>query len=381
MEMAVTELKKNKALLCLECGKCTAVCPISAYDREFSPRRMLAEGIFYGGGDLISDKRLWSCLTCLLCSERCPVDVRYSEYMKGVREIAQKQGNWGEPSHGSALLHIMEMMTAPKLNQNRTGWINGNIKTAEKSDVLFFTGCLPYYEDFFAKDFDFHPISIAVDTVRILNHLKIKPAVLPNERCCGHDLYWLGKIDEFNKLRELNLKEFERSEAKTIVTACAECAYTLKELYVKKLGLNSIEVKHISELVAENIDRFKFKEQNLKITYQDPCRLGRHLNIYDSPRDAMKAVPGMDLNEMPHNKRGSICCGTTNWMNCGASSSRIQKARLTEAKNTGADTLVTACPKCQIHFRCSQCGKGKDKEKTDIKLKDFTNIIASAIDG
>jgi len=379
MEPATTDFKKNKAFLCLECGKCTAVCPISGYDSEFSPRKMLADGIFYQAENLITDNRLWSCLTCMLCSERCPVDVKYSDYMRDVREIAFRQGEWGEPSHGSALLHIMEMTASPKLKQNRTAWINENIKVKAKSEVLFFTGCLPYYQDFFAKDLDFNPISIAADTVKILNHLNIEPTVLDNERCCGHDLYWLGQTEKFQQLRDLNLKEIEESGAKTIITACPECAYTLKELYINKMGLSGIQVRHISEVVAEHLDEFKFNDLEMKVTFQDPCRLGRYLGIYDQPRQAIEAIPGVELSEMSHSKRGAICCGTTNWMNCGVTSAQIQRARLNEAKNTGAETLVTACPKCQIHFQCSMCGQKKDK--IEIQIQDFTTLIASAIDG
>jgi Fe-S oxidoreductase len=93
----------------------------------------------------------------------------------------------------------------------------------------------------------------------------------------------------------------------------------------------------------------------------------------------MKAIPGIELLEMQHNRRGGICCGTTNWMNCDATSKRIQQSRLTEAKATGAETLVTACPKCQIHFRCSECCGSEDK--VNINVTDYVNIIASALKG
>ena len=200
MDQVLEKLKLNRAFLCLECGKCTAVCPISLYNNSYSPRRLLAEGLFYEGKDLISDNLLWSCLTCQLCSQRCPVDVKYSDYMRDMRAEAAKQGKSGNASHGGALHYIMEMATSPKLKQNRTGWIDKNLKTKKKGDVLYFVGCLPYYQDFFSKDFEFEPISIAKDTVKILNYLGIEPVVMDNERCCGHDLYWLGKLDMFDKL-------------------------------------------------------------------------------------------------------------------------------------------------------------------------------------
>lgn len=372
-------LKKNRAFLCLECGKCTAGCPISRFNNYFSPRKMLADGLFYNADDLVSDKLLWSCLTCQLCSTRCPVDVKFSEYMRDVRAQAHNEGKSGNPSHGGALHHVMEMAASPKLKQNRTGWIENGLKTKKKGDVLYFVGCLPYYQDFFSKDFDFSLISIAKDTVKILNYLGIEPVVANNERCCGHDLYWLGQLDRFDELGNLNLKEIADSGAKTVVTACPECAYTLKDLYAQRLGKPDFDVKHIAEIVSENIGRFDFKEIESDITFHDPCRLGRYMDIYDQPRDTLKTIPGMRLREMPHNRAGAICCGTTNWMNCDATSKQIQKSRLEEAKSTGAKSIVTACPKCQIHFRCAGCGE--ETERVDIEITDYVNLIASAIDG
>jgi len=379
METTLEQLKKIHAFLCLECGKCTAVCPISRFNNSYSPRRLLAEGLFYGAGDLVNNNLLWSCLTCQLCSQRCPVDVRYSEYMRDIRAVAHSQGKTGNPSHSGALLHIMEMHAEPKLKQNRTGWITDDLKVKATGEVVYFVGCLPYYQDLFSKDFSFAPVSIAQDTVRILNHLGIEPAVMDNERCCGHDLYWLGNLDKFDEVGMRNLEEIEKTGARTIITACPECAYTLKRLYPERVDGMALTVKHISEVVAENIDKFKFAEHPLEISYQDPCRLGRYLGVYDQPRQVLQAIPGVTLHEMPHNRRGAICCGTTNWMNCDATSKQIQLGRLSEAKAAGADTLVTACPKCQIHFRCSECGD--QSQRADINLTDFVNIVASALDG
>jgi Fe-S oxidoreductase len=145
------------------------------------------------------------------------------------------------------------------------------------------------------------------------------------------------------------------------------------------LGKAGYEVLHISEIFARSIDKLKFKELNMEVTFQDPCRLGRYLGVYDQPRQVLSSIPGVKLHEMRRNRRGSICCGTTNWMNCDASSGQIQRSRLKEAKETGAKTLVTACPKCQIHFRCAACGE--QEEKSDLLVSDFVNIVASALEG
>lgn len=378
MDAIAEQLKKNRAFLCLECGKCTAVCPISRYNNNYSPRRLVAEGLFYGGESLYTDNSLWSCLTCQLCSQRCPVDVKYSDYMRDIRAEAFNRGEWGTPTHGGALHHIMEMTASPDLKQSRTDWINGELKVKKKGEVLYFVGCLPYHQEMFCKDFDFSPVTIAQDTVKILNRLGIEPVVMENERCCAHDLYWLGQLDKFDELGHLNIKEIEQTGAKTVITACPECAYVLRELYPQRIGKTGFEVKHISEVVAENLGKLKFSEQPQEISYQDPCRLGRYMKVYDQPRKALTAIPGVELHEMPRNRRGAICCGTTNWMNCDATSKQIQHGRLAEASATGAETLVTSCPKCQIHFRCSECGD--ESQKVGIKLTDFVNVIASALE-
>jgi heterodisulfide reductase subunit D len=377
METQTEQLKRNRAFSCLECGKCTAVCPISQVNGSYSPRRLLADGIFYGGEGLIDDHLLWSCLTCQLCSERCPVDVRYSDYMRDVRADAHRHGKSGQPSHGGALHAIMEMSASPDLKQSRTDWIDDDLRVQEKGDVLYFVGCLPYYEGMFGKDFSFSPVEIAKDTVRILNRLGIEPVVRANERCCGHDLYWLGQKERFEELARLNAEEIKASGAKTVVTACPECALTLKDLYARELGITGFQVKHIAELVAEHVDALDWNGFSGEVTFQDPCRLGRFLGVYDEPRKVLEAIPGLTLKEMQHTRRGAICCGTTNWTNCDATSKQIQKRRLSEAKATGAQTLVTACPKCQIHFRCTKCSP--EGEQLDIEVTDFVNIVAAAL--
>ncbi len=377
MDTATEQLKKSRAFLCLECGKCTAVCPISKVNNAYSPRRLLAEGLFYGAGDLASNRLLWSCLTCLLCSQRCPVDVKYSEYMRDVRAVAYSQGFFGNPSHGGALHHIMEMAASPKLRQNRTEWITKDLKVKQKGEVLYFVGCLPYYEELFSKDFEYSPVSIAVDTVKILNHLGIEPVVLDNERCCGHDLYWLGQLDRFDEIAKLNLGEMEQAGVKQVITSCPECAVALRQLYPERVGENGLDVRHISQVISENKSRLRLGKWDGEVSFQDPCRLGRYMQVYDEPREIMSLIEGLELHEMAHSRRGAICCGTTNWINCDATCKQIQKGRLDEARAAGAETLVTACPKCQIHFRCAQCGEESDKN--GMKITDFVNIVASAL--
>jgi len=371
---ATQQLKQTRAFSCLECGKCTAVCPISQVNESYSPRRLLANAIFYGTEGMLDDRLLWSCLTCGLCSSRCPVDVKYSEYMRDLRAEAYAAGKRGSASHSGVMQSIMEMAAEPGLKQNRTGWITDKLRTRKSGDVLYFVGCLPYYEDIFAKDMEFSPISIAKDTVRVLNHIGIEPVVMANERCCGHDAYWLGQLELFDRLAELNVAAIKATGVSKIVTSCPECATALGKLYEERVG-ERLQVQHVSEVVAENIGRVDFDDAAGTLTYHDPCRLGRHMGVFDAPRKALGAMPNRSLAEMAHNRAGAGCCGTTNWTNCDATSKQIQANRLKEATATGADTMVTACPKCQIHFRCLL----KNQEAGNLQVKDFVSVVASAL--
>ena len=138
-------------------------------------------------------------------------------------------------------------------------------------------------------------------------------------------------------------------------------------------------MQHISEFLAEKIgkDELKLKEIKKKVTYQDPCRLGRHLGIYDASRKVLESIPGIQLVEMEHNRADSICCGTSAFTNCDSYSNMIRKERLSEAKATGAEILITSCPKCQTHFRCAMVDKGEEHRPIPkIEIMDLANLGA-----
>jgi Fe-S oxidoreductase len=224
---------------------------------------------------------------------------------------------------------------------------------------------------------DVQSLNIARSTLKILNYFDIKPQLLAEEKCCGHDLYWNGDINNFTKLAKSNIEAIKRSGAKKIVTACPECYRTLKIDYNKNFGSQSYEVFHISEFIEQQLDgkNHKIKTDEHKITFQDPCRLGRHLNIYEAPRNALSYLTGLELKEMAHHHKRSICCGVSGWMNCSQISKQIQTQRLGEAKSTGAETLVTACAKCQIHFKCALQDE-KLNLNVGIEIKDLTEVFA-----
>ena len=211
-----------------------------------------------------------------------------------------------------------------------------------------------------------------------LNHLGIKPQVLADERCCGHDQLWQGDVDNFQALAKLNMDTLKSSGAKRIVSTCPECARTLKIDYPQYLGEHGLEVLHLTELLVESgMSISSASPDDPRVTYQDPCRLGRHMEVYDAPRQAITDL-GFELVEMRRHAESSLCCGTSCWISCGQVSKNIQVERLEEACATGAELLVTACQKCQIHFKCAQ-NDPLLGEKISIQIRDLTTLIAEKL--
>jgi Fe-S oxidoreductase len=380
MEAIKAAIKTSKAYLCYECGKCTSKCPIAQFAPEYSPRRTVGRVLRGEEQDLMQNGQLWSCLTCAKCNVYCPSDVDYVGFMKEMRTVAHECGLQGWCSHGGALHSMMKVMTSPDLTQNRLDWVTADMRIAEEGEYLYFVGCLPYFDVFFAE-FGVKSLETAKSTVRILNALGIEPVLMKNERCCGHDLLWEGDVENFMKLAELNLAEMKKSGVKKIITNCSECTRTLRKDYPERFGKLDFEVLHLSELLAEKISDggLELKPNEKVVTYQDPCRLGRHLGTYDAPRSVMASIPGVELREMSKNRKNSVCCGTSAWTNCDRHSKQIQIDRLKSARSTGADVLVTTCPKCEIHFRCALSGNGVVEDEARIEIEDLAVLVAEAL--
>ncbi len=345
---------------------------------------MVEETITGAGNGLLESDQLWACLTCGRCTEVCPSDVRFLGFIRDVRTLARESGRQGRCSHGATIQTWMRMMADPGLDQNRLDWLNDEaatgrhlrgLRTAKASDTIYFVGCLPHYEVLFSK-IGAQAVEIAQSAVKVLNHLGIEPIVLADERCCGHDLLWEGELDTFRRLAALNAERLRATGAQRIVTTCPECARTLKLDYPQHVGDLGMEVVHISHLIAENELGIQDRGAR-KVTYHDPCRLARHMDIREEPRQVLSAL-GSEVVEMQHSRARALCCGTSAWTHCGATAKRLQVDRLREAKETGAETLVTSCAKCQIHFKCA-LDDPRVADELNIEIKDLVTLVAEAI--
>lgn len=379
MEMDIKLIQETNAYSCLECGKCTGACPVARYSSTFSPRQILTGSLHYNQSESFPNADLWSCLTCKRCDEVCPSNIKYIDFILLIRQFHGIENREGTCSHGGILESISQIMTTPSLKQDRLHGLNGKFQTSANSEYLYFMGCLPYFDVIFS-DLEINSLNIARDTLKILNYFDVKPQVLADEKCCGHDSYWNGDIKTFELLAMANLKQIKNSKAKKIITSCPECYRTLKVDYPKHFGKQTYEVVHISEFLVDMINdkNPSMKIDETKVTFQDPCRLGRHMGIYEPPREVLKKIRGIQYSEMGHHHNRSICCGVSGWMNCSQVSKQIQTNRLNEAKATNADILVTSCAKCQIHFKCAL----KDptlNEQMKFEIKDLTEIVANSL--
>jgi len=371
--------RKTRAWACYDCGKCTATCPIARAGSDYSPRRHVLTTNMRQQEELVGNGTLFACLTCRLCDQRCPAEVSYTELIQQLREMRHHEGVEPECPHGGALQSAMRMMAKGTTQQDRLSWLTKDLKTeSAKGTVFYWTGCTMYYDAFF-PELEIATLEGTRAAVRIMNKLGEVPVVSQDERCCGHDLLWNGDRKNFELLAKHNVQLVADSGAEVLVTSCAECLRTWKIDYEPFFKGKMPRIMHISEFVGERQAELRFKSNRTRrVTFQDPCRLGRHLGIYDPPRQMLKSIPGIELAEMPRSGRRATCCAGGTWSNCDRFAKKIQVQRLREARGTGAEVLATACPKCQVHLRCAMKDPNLGGE-IKIEMRDVAELVAEAL--
>jgi heterodisulfide reductase subunit D len=367
---------------CLECGKCTASCPRRLTGKEYSPRLLAHKVIAEREDEAYIENSVWECLTCGICRERCPSGVDFNRFIMEMRALlAETKGLKGYRAHDGALHSWMRMMSAPGLVQNRLNWVDAGIQVASSGDVAFFTGCAPYFDVFFAG-IQVDTLSIARDSIRLLNFLDIRPRLLPDERCCGHDLLWSGDIENFEALCRLNSQTFKDAGLREIIVSCPECFQILSEHMPRIVPGFNVKITLLLDLLQREMRKGgkAFRPLKRKATFQDPCRLVRMSDRSAVPRELLNLIPEMKFLEMENSGRGALCCGNCGFINCDAYSKQIQVRRLQEAKATGADLLITACPKCMIHMTCTMRDRLMYGKKIKMEIRDLVSVLADQIE-
>jgi len=371
---------------CSHCGTCKEVlnifapaCPAGEmYQLESyfpSGKILIARAVSNGIFDLSDDdirERIYACTGCLSCEQQCGVyhHQHIFEIIQALRSEAVTQGLLN-PAY-------MVMVESLKKDDNVFGkpkaergeWARGlDVKDAsqEKADILYHAGCMVSFEPELWE--------VPKSAIRLMQAAGVDAGIMGmEESCCGGRAYEIGYMGEFTKYAEHCLETFNSLGVNMVVTSCSDGYSTFKKLYPRVDIDMKFEVLHMVEYLDRLIKDGKIKltkKVPMKVTYHDPCHLGRHLaddGVYEPPREVLRSIPGIELVEMERNRENAWCCGA------GAGVSQANPAfalwtaneRLKEARATGATALVTSCPWCQRNFRDAVKEYGEEIEIYDI---------------
>jgi len=408
----MTELKEplknlkefeNAALACAQCGQCRAAnwpskgifhsCPVTKVDgiAKFEPllargKNLIMKGLLWGHLQLsqeISDV-IYQCTLCGLCEEVCfnsqseSFDFPLHNIMDHVNTYEALRADLveaGFPIESQVPMNkaMVELLNPyERDNKEKVNWtekLDFKIKNAntEDSEILYFVGCTSGLTPDIEK--------VAIATAKIFNKLGVDFSVFgEHEVCCGSVGMRTGDRNSFGKVAEKNAELFKGKGIKRIVTSCAGCYRTFKKDYGNRL--EDIEILHTVEFLQEIIKTkdIKLKNLDIKTTYHDPCHLGRHMNVYEAPRDLLNMIS--NLTEMKTNRVGAMCCGAGGGVKKGFPelSMEIAKNRVKEAEDTGAEYLVSTCPFCWRNLNDAIVSTG-----SNLKMVDLVELLLESL--
>jgi Fe-S oxidoreductase/nitrate reductase gamma subunit len=381
---------------CTECGRCTVACPAAATGKKLSPREIIvsirhrtedkAPLILAKAGDdnemihktlvhnYIQDEELWACTTCMACVKECPVTIEHVDSIVDMRRnLVLGESNF--PSELNSVFKNIETNFTPwAFNaQDRANWAEGmNIKTMSEdsnTEYLFWVGC--------AGSFDARYQKVTKALATLMKNANVDFRILGvEEKCNGDTARRLGNEYLAQMMMQENVETLNNYGVKKIVTGCPHCYNSLKHEYPQFGG--NFEVVHHTELIKQLLDEGKIKLKNeavkSKITYHDSCYLGRYNDLYDSPRDPLKMIKGVELIEMDRSRDKGFCCGAGGGRMFleETEGTRINNNRAEEAIKTNADTIAAACPFCMTMMNDGI--KSFDKQEA-IQVKDIAEIV------
>ena len=376
---------------CTECGRCEAVCPATAAGTPLSPKRVIldlrdairstagaAEPL---AGDVVSYEALWACTTCRACEEACPVGIEHVPTIIGLRQnLAMEQVRM--PTGVAETVNSLEAREHPFRGapSGRTDWMEGldipqldSVEQADGVEVVYWIGC--------AAAFDERAQQIARALVRVLRHARVRFAVLASkERCNGDVARRTGNEYHYDMLANANVETLNGANVTRILTHCPHCLQQLRHEYAAFGG--RYEAVHHSEFVSGLIAAGRVRlapGERERITYHDPCYLGRYNREFDAPRRVLDALR-VERVEMPRSGRRSFCCGAGGghaFFEEETGEDKINAIRAREAAATGATTVVTACPFCLTMLTSG--ARAVATGDRPMRTRDFVELVAEAL--
>lgn len=365
---------------CIQCFRCQEVCPAYNTGKVLSPAALEINKRYHLNTattdvpmlDLITEEAVWACTSCGACVDICPVG---NEPMRDILDIRRNLTMMESrfPKQLENAFKGMERNANPwNVSQaDRMKWAEGlNVPTIEQNaepEILWWVGCAPAT--------DARAQKTAQAFAKILNAAGVNYAVLgKNEACTGDSARRAGREDIFFGLASQNVEILNEVAPKRIVTTCPHCLHTIKNEY-PDFGGNYTVIHHtqlINELVGAGKIAMNIEGDNMKVTFHDPCYLGRHNKIFDAPREDLKSA-GVEVIEMPRHGAKSFCCGAGGaqmWKEEEPGTMRVNQARFKEAKETGANTVAVGCPFCM-----SMMTDAAKADGGDIQVKDVAEIV------
>jgi Fe-S oxidoreductase len=360
---------------CFQCGLCDSVCPWNRVT-TFSMRKLVREATF--GLTEIESEDIWRCTTCGRCPQQCPRDVRQIESGVALRRIANEYGVYPAPVKTVRTINaglVGQGNPFGEDREKRAAWAEGlSIKPfTEDMEILYFPGCYLCYDPRLKK--------VAKATANILKKAGVDFGILGSkENCCGESIRKTGDEELFKRLAKENIKTFIDNGVKKILVSSPHCYHTFKNEY-PDFRVN-FEVVHISQYLFDLVNEGRLqikKDYPKKVTYHDPCYLGRHNGVYDEPRGVLSKIPALEFSEMPESRSDSLCCGGGGgrvWMET-QKGERFCDLRIDQALGLEAEVLATSCPYCITMLEDSRVTMDVAEK---IEVKDITEIIQEVIE-
>jgi Fe-S oxidoreductase len=357
----------------------------------------LLEGTIEYEDDLLA--HIYSCTTCGACDVNCKSvrDMEVLDTILALRAKCVEDGRGPMPRHKDFARNVADNHNLyGRPHSQRTDWVFEGLQLPERSTTAYFVGCTGSY---------LYP-GVARATATILQaggeNFKLLQA---EEYCCGAPLWRTGQQEAAIELARHNLNAIKKLGIKTLITSCAECYGTFRGLYPRIANLD-FEVLHISEVVKGLIEKGALKLSGnlpMKVTYHDPCLLGRLSElyvpwrgeikayglhepakqwrrgthgVYEAPRQVLRSIPGIKLTEMTRNEENAFCCGGGGGVPAAFPDFAlwIARERIKEAISTGADAIVSSCPFCQSNFE-----KAPEISQSGFRYLDFCELVARAL--
>ncbi|AKG91912.1 CoB--CoM heterodisulfide reductase [Geoglobus ahangari] len=368
---------EDEAFVCVQCHYCR-VCPAfqSLKWESVSPRgRMyLLKGIAKGQiePDSIAVEDFYKCTTCGACEVVCQTSIPLIEVWERARAEFVEAGKAPLPAHRK-MREVAEKNGNPygEKRGERSRWAEG-FQFKDKAETIYFAGCTASYRMY----------ELARNTVEFLNKAGIDYTYAgEDEYCCGSPFLRTGQRDIAKKFFLKNYEEWKRRGVRRILTTCSGCFRTIAKDYPEiseEFGLEwDFEVVHTSQLIHQLVEEGKveFEEWSERVTYHDPCHLGRHMGVYEEPRVVLEKM-GAEIVEMEHSRENALCCGAGGGVKSQFKELAMDmgKRRIEEAKETKAKYLVSCCPFCKLHLK--QASEG---EMEVIDLIELVNSRAKVL--